>query len=172
MSESTVKNNVNPRPNPVIEKITTAFKTEFEKELYNTVKTETHVNARKIRNGQFSVTFNVTPEDNDLDKNFEVSLYIVKHSKVTQVLAVNNLTHAIVFSNIGADAIDKVISYVLKYVERTVKKMLGIDIDENEFRIKKVSKSKYSGKKNGKNSSFHLDVPDNVKEAFKNETDD
>lgn len=94
-------------------------------------------NARKIRDGIYSITFTIPTRSNPSSEEavesapIKVTLYIADRRKTTSVLFVNDKTHEVIFNSVMPDAIEKAEKYVCNYIDRNVKKYYGISLEDN-----------------------------------------
>lgn len=98
---------------------------KFSEELFNGLTVSVKSNTRKIKDGLCSITIDISTEDNE--KNLNGTIIIVSRPKVTTTIFINNYNKDIVFSNTGVDSLTKAEKYIYQYIERSVKRMLGID---------------------------------------------
>jgi hypothetical protein len=108
----------------------------FSTDLYKDVTVSVEFNDKKADQGCGSVSINVKTED---DKKVCGSLYIVERERVTSTIFVNNNTHDIIFNNMSTESVDKARKYIIQYIERCTKKLLGIEITDGSSPKKKYS---------------------------------
>lgn len=117
----------------------------FTGELYEKLNVEITTNEKKARTGAGAVCISVKPADTEAEnyETIKTTVYIINHTKSDTVIFVNDHTHDVIFNNIGVTALEKSVDYIVRFIERSCKRLLGIEIPDSEPRFNKVSKSKY-----------------------------
>lgn len=98
----------------------------FTSELYENIKVSVSAKEKKSSDtASISIKMQV-----DEKKSVTGTLYIVDKEKTTYVLFVSDKTHDIIFNNFSVNSIEKSKKYVVNYFERSIKKILGIEIEK------------------------------------------
>lgn len=98
----------------------------FTGELYENIKVSVSAKEKKSSDtASISIKMQV-----DEKKSVTGTLYIVDKEKTTYVLFVSDKTHDIIFNNFSVNSIEKSKKYVVNYFERSIKKILGIEIEK------------------------------------------
>lgn len=105
------------------------YEDNIKGDMYKDCKVSILSNAKKIKMGVVSLTIRV---ENGEGNAVITSLYILSKKDKVCVLFTNNYTNEILFSNMSENAIEISKKYVLNYIERSTKKMLGIEIVDEE----------------------------------------
>ena len=108
------------------------YEDNIKGDMYKDCKISILSNAKKIKMGAVSLTIKVENGEGNESHAVITSLYILSKKDKVCVLFTNNYTNEILFSNMSENAIEISKKYVLNYIERSTKKMLGIEIVDEE----------------------------------------
>lgn len=111
-----------------LKEITKNYKDLLSTGVFEETESKVFLNTRKAKHGNATIIFDIKTKDGN---ELECNLYIVEKSSITAVLFVNKKTGDIVFNSIGKDGIEKSKKYIELYLERSVKRMLGIPLEED-----------------------------------------
>ena len=111
-----------------LKEITKNYKDLLSTGVFEETESKVFLNTRKAKHWNATIIFDIKTKDGN---ELECNLYIVEKSSITAVLFVNKKTGDIVFNSIGKDGIEKSKKYIELYLERSVKRMLGIPLEED-----------------------------------------
>ena len=111
-----------------LKEITKNYKDLLSTGVFEETESKVFLNTRKAKQGNATIIITIKTKDGN---ELECNLYIVEKSSITAVLFVNKKTGDIVFNSIGKDGIEKSKKYIELYLERSVKRMLGIPLEED-----------------------------------------
>lgn len=133
--------------NELLEYLTNAL---GENELYSTTEIVIHMNDKKLDHGTGSISIMLKTQEG---KRLAVSIYIIEREKFTITVFVNDNTHDIVFNNMSPDSVEKAKKYIIQYIERSTKKLLGIEINDGSKPKKSNNKESKKDKDTEKNKT-------------------
>lgn len=96
--------------------------------IYENLSVEVSLNNKKENSGMAAITFKISASE---DKTIDASIYIVEGNNDNKTLIfVNDASNDLIFANTSRNAIEKSKRYVEVYLERSARKISGLEIQE------------------------------------------
>ena len=116
------------------------FQEIFVGENYEKTSIVYKINTKKEDVGVGSITIEVTTPNAQSGKESVMSstLYIFEKQNVIFALFTNDKTKDVIYNNISADAVERAINYIETYINRSVLKMLGVEIADGSKPTKRT----------------------------------
>lgn len=100
---------------------------KFSGDLYKDLEVSVTSNVKKIRDNAVSISILISTPDKD--KKIDGTIIVITHGKFTTISFINNYNKDVVFTNTSIDPLEKAEKYITRYVERSVSRMMGYQLD-------------------------------------------